>query len=93
MKILPKIGILILVILGAAGSCFSAFGSSKASVTTVPFPEPVLLILLGTGLITLAGFGKKWKRTPQLNSGHHLNPGRSASASRADIEKNKNRIL
>jgi hypothetical protein len=64
MRRLPCIGILVLVILGLAGSCYSAFAFTGAAVATVHVPEPVSMIFLGTGLIALAGFGKKWKRTP-----------------------------
>lgn len=59
MKRLPCIGILVLIILGLAGSYYSAVASA-ATGATVPVPEPVLMILLGTGFIALAGLGKKW---------------------------------
>jgi hypothetical protein len=60
MKRFPKIGIVVLTILWVAGSYFSAFASTGVSVATVPVPEPVSMILLGAGLIALAGFGRRW---------------------------------
>lgn len=62
MKIVAQIGILVLVILGAAGSCFSAFASTGAAFATFSIPEPVAMMLAGTGLIALAGFGRKWRQ-------------------------------
>jgi hypothetical protein len=64
MKKLRYIKILVLVILGLALRYFSAFAFTGPSGTTIPMPEPVSMILLGMGLISLAGFGRKWKRTP-----------------------------
>lgn len=64
LRYLANITILVLVILGLAGRYFSAFAFAGASGTILPVPEPVAMILLGMGLISLAGFGRKWKRTP-----------------------------
>lgn len=64
MKRLRYITILVLVILGLAGRYFNAFAFTGASGAIIPVPEPILMILLGMGLISLAGFGRKWKRTP-----------------------------
>jgi hypothetical protein len=61
MKSLSRIGILMVAILVLAGSYFNAFAFTGALVPTAPVSEPVLMILLGTGLMALANFGRKWK--------------------------------
>jgi hypothetical protein len=62
MKRLRNIRTLVLVILVLTGPYISAFALTGASAATFPVPEPVSMILLGMGLISLAGFGRKWKR-------------------------------
>lgn len=63
MKKLHYIKILVLVILVLTGRYISAFAFTGAFGGMTHVPEPVAMIFLGTGLISLAGFGRKWKRT------------------------------
>jgi hypothetical protein len=49
----------ILVLLGSMALPFVFTGSTNASLFEVRVLEPVMLLLLGFGLIALAGFGRK----------------------------------